>query len=215
MVLKPLFGLRSARNPIREYGNKAVQKNKHGLPRYIGADVRRQIRQECGFGCVICGQAIGSYEHIEPTFEDAREHDPKRMALLCGSCHQKVTSGMWSKAKVWQARAQPKTFQQGAAKDAFDFHDPFEVHVGGNRIANVRCIVRTSQGDEWFSVKRSEDAGAPPLISAKFFGSDGAPALEIVNNEWSCSTGVWDLETVGRTITIRRDKGDVMLQRKR
>ncbi len=53
--------------------------NKHGLSRTIPEDVKRQVRQACGFGCVCCGFAIVTYEHIEPEFHNAESHDPENM----------------------------------------------------------------------------------------------------------------------------------------
>jgi hypothetical protein len=92
--------------------------NKHGLARYIPSDIQRQIRQECGFGCVICGAAFYDYEHIEPEFADAREHNPAAMALLCGGCHARVTRKRLSKASVWAARKNPCCLQQGFNREA-------------------------------------------------------------------------------------------------
>ncbi len=46
--------------------------NKHGLKRYIEADIRRKIRHDAGYGCVICGNIFVDYEHIEPEFKDAK-----------------------------------------------------------------------------------------------------------------------------------------------
>ena len=51
-----------------------AKENEHGLPRHIPADVARAVRQECGFGCVICGVALIQYEHFDPEFAEAREH---------------------------------------------------------------------------------------------------------------------------------------------
>lgn len=53
-----------------------MEVNKHGLSRYIDAVIRRQIRQNCRFGCCICGNAIIDYEHVDPPFENATEHNP-------------------------------------------------------------------------------------------------------------------------------------------
>src|SRR5680860_323928 len=117
------------------------ESNKYGLSRNIPADVKRQIRKECGFGCVICGGAFITYEHIDPTFAEAREHDPEKMTLLCGGCHFRVTKGIWSKEKVRSAKKAPITFKNGGAKDAFDFRDPFELFVGSNHFQDVGCIV--------------------------------------------------------------------------
>ena len=78
--------------------------NKYGLSRHIPETVKRKVRQACGFGCVCCGLAIATYEHIDPEFSEAKNHDWKKIAYLCGSCHDKVTRGFWSKNKIKKAR---------------------------------------------------------------------------------------------------------------
>lgn len=174
--------------------------------------MRRRVRQKCGFGCVICGLAITQYEHIDPPFAEATAHDPERIALLCGSCHDRVTRGIWSKEMVLKARLAPITFVKGYARDAFDFRDPFELFVGDNCFTDVRCVVRKSTGEEWFSIEPPEIPNAPPRLSAKFFGPNGEPELEIYQNEWKCTTGVWDLKISGPIIEIRTAPRKVMLR---
>jgi len=187
-------------------------KNKHGLDRNIPESIRRQVRQQCGFGCVICGLAITQYEHIDPPFSEAITHDPERIALLCGSCHDRVTRGFLSKNKVLEARRRPITFVRGVSRDAFDFKSPFELKVGSNSFNDIRCIVRKRNGEEWFSFEPPEDPKAPPRLSAKFFGRTGKIELEIRQNEWFCATGVWDLQVSGSSFVVRTERDKVMLQ---
>ncbi|WP_140145769.1 HNH endonuclease, partial [Vibrio parahaemolyticus] len=75
-------------------------KNKHGLSRYIPEDVKRKVRQKCGYGCVVCGTAIVEYEHVDPEFSEAKEHDPDKIVLLCSQCHAKVTRKFLSKESI-------------------------------------------------------------------------------------------------------------------
>lgn len=160
----------------------------------------------------MCGLAITQYEHIDPPYAEATSHDPEKIALLCGSCHDRVTRGMWSKDKVLEARLAPITFAKGYARDAFDFKVPFELFVGDNCFADVRCIVQKSTGEEWFSIEPPEATDAPPRLNAKFFGPNGQPELEIYQNEWKCTTGVWDLKVYGSIIEIRAAPRKVMLR---
>jgi len=188
--------------------------NIHGLDRNIPEPIRRQVRQECGFGCVICGLAIAQYEHIDPTFADAEVHDPKKIALLCANCHDRITRGIWSKDFVLRARKNPKTFQQGYARDVFQYENPFDLVVGDSHFDNIRCIVRTSSGEEWFTIEPSETQEGPPRLSAKFFGPKGMLELEIIRNEWSCPTNLWDLKTEGQVLEVRRAPGEIALRLK-
>ena len=81
--------------------------NKHGLPRNIPSDVQRKIRQDDGYGCVICGQILVDYEHIDPLFCDAKEHDPEKIALLCSHHHDLVTRKVLPKRVVKEAKSKP------------------------------------------------------------------------------------------------------------
>jgi hypothetical protein len=163
---------------------------------------------------VICGLAIAQYEHIDPPFAEARIHDPRNIALLCGTCHDRVTRGLWSKDRVLLARKSPITFNQGFSKDAFDFRNPFDLFVGNSCFRDIRCIVRKGNSEEWFTIEPPEATDAPPRLSAKFFGPSGLPELEIVRNEWRCSTGVWDLRISGPTIEVLSMRNQVMLRLK-
>lgn len=186
--------------------------NKHGLQRYIPEPIRRQVRQECGFGCVICGSAIVQYEHIDPPFAEARSHYANCIALLCGTCHDRVTRGILSKETIVEARTHPITFQRRFSKDAFDLCGPFQLKVGSNYFENVRSIVRRGRDDEWFVVEEPEVPTGPARISAKFFDESGKCGLEIVRNEWICPTEVWDCVVKGSTVEIRQRKSRTVLR---
>ena len=62
---------------------------KYWLIRTVLADVKRAIRQRCGFSYVVCGLGFYDYEHFDPDFQDATEHNPRGMTLLCSQCNQK------------------------------------------------------------------------------------------------------------------------------
>jgi hypothetical protein len=214
LLLKESCRLRSCRGikPVANKKGDQITKNKYGLDRNIPESVRRLVRQECGFGCVICGLAIAQYEHIDPPFAEAKAHDPKNIALLCGGCHDRITRGIWSKERVILARKSPITFSQGFSRDAFDFRDPFDLFVGNSRFRDIRCIVRKETGEEWFTIEPPEAPDAPPRISAKFFGISEIPELEIVQNEWRCSTGIWDLRISGPKLEVRSTRNQVKLR---
>ena len=73
-----------------------IKTNQHGLKRQIPPDVAFQVRSECGFGCVVCGNAVYEYEHIDPPFAEAKQHEAARIALVCGGCHSPKTRGFTS-----------------------------------------------------------------------------------------------------------------------
>jgi hypothetical protein len=186
--------------------------NRHGLSRNIPEPVKRQIRQDCGFGCVVCGGSIIEYEHIDPPFADAAAHDPKLMALLCPTCHQKVTSGMMSKNTVKEGRADPYCRRVGFSNQFWDIGKSMPSLVfGGLTLRNCPVPIQV-KGIPLFEIKEGEEAGAPFQLSGNFFNSSGKPSLEIVNNEWKVLTSNWDVEVTGPTITVRDGSGNVSLR---
>ena len=90
--------------------------NKHGLSRNIPPSIKREIRVAAGFGCVMCGSIIYEYEHIEPTFKDAKEHGPHKMTLLCSLHHDKVSKKIISKKKIWEDKNNPTPKKTGKVK---------------------------------------------------------------------------------------------------
>ena len=109
-----------------------TEKNKHGLSRTIPGPVKRIIRQRCGFGCVICGLGFYDYEHFDPDFADATEHNPEGMTLLCSQCNQSRGRGRLSRETVAKANKNPKCLREGYANEMFDFHsEPIEIKFAG------------------------------------------------------------------------------------
>lgn len=186
--------------------------NNQGLPRRIPEDVQRQVRQACGFGCVICGCGIYQYEHLEPEFHEAHYHDPDAIALLCGSCHDRITRKIWPKSKAIAARSKPVTLSRGVTSDFLALEHPIQVQIGSNLFKNFDSIISSYDGDNWFRIDPPVEDGSPPRINAKFFSPSGDLDLEIIDNEWVAYTTTWDITFTGGVLTIRRAKYHVVLR---
>jgi hypothetical protein len=185
--------------------------NKYGLSRDIPSSVKRQVRQQCGFGCVICGLGIVQYEHVEPEFKDAKEHRADSIALLCPQCHAKITTKMWSKSRVKLAMRMPKCKQEGFAREFFDFVNESPVLVfGGVRLSNCEIPIEVA-GYPLFSIKAPDNTGEPFLLSGTFTDSNGDTSLTIIDNEWRASSSAWDVEVKGHSITIREKERKIHL----
>lgn len=188
-----------------------TMRNKHGLRRTVPADVRREVRQRCGFGCVICGLGFYDYEHFDPDFAEATEHNPAGMTLLCSQCNQKRARGRLSAATVAAANANPKCLQQGFSSELFDFgSEPIEVGFAGVTFYDCRHLVVVN-GRPLLSVSPPRDPGEPVLLSGLFTDANGRVTLTIENNVWSVGTENWDVECVGPRLTIRSAPGDISL----
>jgi hypothetical protein len=139
------------------------------------------VRQECGFGCVVCGEAICQYEHVDPEFCDATEHLVPNIALLCGTCHEKVTTGFLTKHRVKKARVTPLARQQGFARTYLEGPDPLEeftVLLGGCRFIRPRSVLRIF-GEDLLTIRQPEAANAPLLVSGRFFNDQNDVILSL------------------------------------
>lgn len=184
-----------------------TMKNKHGLPRYVPPDVRLALRQEAGFGCVKCGAAFCEYEHIDPTFPEAKSHDPAKMAFLCPACHTEVTSGRASKDSVWAAKADPFCRRSGHAWGPLEFGG-LTCTFGDMFFLNCRVVLRVSNED-LLTVAPPEAPGGPFRVNAKLY--DGDLAFQIEDNAIILNKENWDVEVRGTSLTIRRGERDIFL----
>jgi hypothetical protein len=186
--------------------------NQYGLSRDIPAPTKRQVRQQSGFGCVACGCAIYQYEHVSPPFADAKQHDPKGIALLCGGCHDRKTKGLLSTESVLRAMADPKCLSQGHSFGPFDLGvDHPEILAGTYHAIETRIAVQVF-GRPILSVEPPEESGGPFQLSAVLCDDQGQTVMEIERNEWRTPVENWDVEVTGRRIICRRAHRDVTLR---
>lgn len=180
--------------------------NKHGLPRNIPSNIKYQVRIKSGFGCVICGNGIIEYEHIEPEYKDAFSHDPNGITLLCPTCHAKKTRGFLSKETIKRAMLRPKALQRGFTKEVLDIGDGFpKVRFAGSTFQKCTIPIRIS-GIPIFQIKPPETINSPFRLSAIFFDSNGFISMQIEENEWIAYTTNWDIEAIGGKLIIRNEK---------
>src|SRR4051794_24115894 len=186
--------------------------NKQGLSRDIPSNVALTVRKHCGFGCVVCGCAIYTYEHVDPTFEEATIHDPAKIVLLCGGCHDKVTRRWLSKETVKQHAMNPAALQAGFSFGPFDFgsNQP-EVKIGQLHTKRMRNIIQI-MGDTILAVDAPEEQGAPFRLSTVLHDQSGNEVIRILNNEWQTPTSNWDVVVKGPRIITRSASGDITLR---
>jgi hypothetical protein len=189
-----------------------VETNKHGLKRDIPSHKKLQVRKNCGFGCVICGNAICHYDHVDPEFNDATDHEPDKIALLCGSCHDKKSRKRISVDTVKKALANPKCLQQGFSSDWFDISgEDLEVILASTIYKNVHEILKI-EDEAILRIDPPEDSGAPVRLSAVFYDKFGKLIAEIKENEWIAYSDNWDVEVEGQETIIRQKMYDISLK---
>jgi hypothetical protein len=196
----------------RKVPGKAASVNQFGLPRYIPEEIRRIVRQACGFGCVICGTFMTDQEHIIPTFADATEHNPDHMCLLCALCHDQVTRGWLSKETVQEARQSPACLKEGYSHNKFHIGDRFPMVELGPLLCINTPVLISIMGEDILRIEPPDTTGHPYQISGKFYDQDGRETLIIKKNRCSVNSSNWDVNIEGNKLTIRSAPRRIVLQ---
>lgn len=178
-------------------------KNKLGLSRYIPADVKRAVRQRCGFGCVLCGAGIYHYDHFQPEFEDATKHCPEGITLLCGSHHDEKSRGWLTSNQIADADAAPFCIQHGQAFGTIRITGATPtIRIGCIRFEECRLPIRLF-GEKLIWFEKPNDTGEGVWLNALIRDQCGEVILEIQRNEWVVGSDSWDVETQGPTISVK------------
>ncbi|WBL44265.1 HNH endonuclease signature motif containing protein [Algoriphagus halophytocola] len=190
-----------------------TESNKHGLSRYIPAKIRRKIRKEAGFGCVVCGSAICQYDHVSPDFSNAHTHNPSKMTLLCGLCHDKKTRGILSLMLIEEAMRNPMAKKRGFVSDFFDFgENPPVVLLGRQKFINTLNLIHIDGTPILYFDLKVQNGRNVYLLNARFHDSKDNLLFQIEDNVWYCPSNSGDIECVGKTITIRDSNSTIALK---
>jgi hypothetical protein len=174
---------------------------------------KRIVRKRCGFGCIICGLPIYQYDHMYGYTLDTAD-DPAGITLLCARHHEEKTKRLLPLDKVLAANESPINVQNGVSA-------PYEVHYSGDQFT-IRVGPGTFVGigsslcalllrDEEVIAFDLTDKGQLAL-NVNLHDRSGNLALSIIDNEMLCSINTWDIEYVGRTLTVRQALGDIMFE---
>ena len=175
--------------------------------RNIPLPIQRQIRQRCGFGCVVCGFPLYEYHHLKG-WANVHEHIAEDITILCDQHHREVTSGLMSMEQVIKANQSPYNLSTGHSK-MLPLHfegDSCEMHIGGNSFTTI------ASGEFTPSIPIMID-GIPIiafilqdhqlLLNLNIFDQFNNKIMAINNNQLIYSVSSWDIEFVGQTLTIR------------
>lgn len=169
----------------------------------IPAELKRQVRQRCGFGCVICGSPIYDYDHIED-YASVREHSFENLVLLCPMCHRKKgTKGLITKEFVWASIKNVNTRARTSPDEIPP--QPYTLEIGSNIIKTFRGCAFSILG---FGILEIIFKGMP-LINATIWDNKGEKAIEIKENNYTLCANTWDIEYVGATLTFRNGPREV------
>jgi hypothetical protein len=185
--------------------------NRHGLTRDIPDNVRRDVRQSCFNGCVLCGRLPFQYEHFNPPFVDAREHHADGIALLCAGCHDEKTRGLLSSDHIATARRSPRNRDENAYWTARMSEGLLTIKVGSNTITAPSALIRLPNGHNILTISRDIGSGGWN-IDANFVDDEGNPTLTIKDNVVTVARGVWDFDQQGTSFCVRAAKRKIVIE---
>lgn len=160
---------------------------------------------------------IIQYEHIDPAFKDALTHDPSKITLLCGGCHDKVTRKVWSKEKVAKANDNPLSRLRGYASEQIDIGASHPViSIGNNRILNSFFLVSMSESLDHnpiplLTINPPDSLDDIYTIDLFITNNQGNEVLRIVRNEVKLHNHQWDARIEGGVMTIMSAETDSKL----
>src|ERR1043166_1146726 len=104
----------------------------------IPADMARNIRRRCRYGCVMCGNPIYEYHHIHG-FDPAVGHVEREITLLCDGCHRKEQNKVIPKSVVIEADGNPYNKKAGTSTPERIWYSdrPVRAKLGANEVVSL------------------------------------------------------------------------------
>ncbi|MCP1425452.1 trigger factor [Paenibacillus xylanexedens] len=178
--------------------------------RNIPEQIKRGVRQEANFGCVICGCPIIDYHHIEP-YHIVKKHDLVNLVLLCPTHHRRANNGEIPPELIHEFKKAPFNASSVFVSESFfiSSYSKLKFIIGTNTFSRTPNII-TCAGKTILSVYPTENDYA--LINAEFYDKDKLIA-EIKENEWHAykNPSIWDIQYSPGHLKINKDSGDVLL----
>ena len=182
----------------------------------IPSAIKREVRQRCGFGCVICGDPIYEYDHILG-WAKTKRHLPEELTLLCKKHHGEKTAGRLPNDLVIRCNKNPKNVSSGLTEkhELFYHGDKSEFVVGSNILLADFSLMETSTsvitiyGYSLLNFRYEDDF---LLLSAHFKDENDNSMLIIQYNELLLSATSWDIVITGRKLEIRKNLQTTLLR---
>ena len=180
----------------------------------IPAHIRRKVRQDCGFGCVICGMPFHEIDHIVE-WSKVREHKADNLVCLCPT-HHGLKSWM-SKEMLLDCKANAfnKSRSTTTAFPLYIFGDTIDIYPGNNHYnkvfteenpVNYPIVV---DNHALISIKKEQKI---LLLSFLVHDENDKLILQIVDNEIVFSTGVWDAVREGTAFRLFNVESNKMIE---
>ena len=172
--------------------------------------VRRQLRQEVGFGCPVpgCGNPYLTWHHFDPPWSVREHHEPNGMIALCRQHHDQADAGAYTSEQI-------RRFKEEAILHEREIRGRFEwmrrdlmVVAGGNFFYRPRYIVNLN-GKSFLWCGR--DQYNHLLMNLSMPDEHKSPGMVIQENYWTLEGKPKDVECPpsGKFIKVEYPNGDL------
>lgn len=177
--------------------------------------LKREVRQRCGFGCVICGLPLYTYEHILG-YANVRRHVADELTLLCDQHQRESTNKLLPREYIIQANKDPYNQRKGISA-------PYTLHYNGPDCivdigSNVFSFRDEGYGTEFVALAIDDDFlisfrldNGHWLLNLNAFDKNDDLILQIIDNELTYSIIPWDIELVGHDLIIREAQQKILV----
>jgi len=172
----------------------------------IPAEIKRNIRKKCNYGCIICGCPIYEIDHLKKEWHKYQEHDENDMFLLCPNHHTEKTKGLLTTNKIMECFSSSK--RKNTEPYKFDI-EKCTLFLGNNLIEVFPGKLFNILNKSYISAKIENDNY---LFNGKIINNDGNTAFELIDNEIILYSSIWDIEFVGKTFEFRNKLRDLFLK---
>lgn len=174
--------------------------------------MKREVRQRCGFGCVICGDPFYQIDHMVE-YAVVQDHQTDNLTLLCDKHHADKTCGRLALETVVRENSNPINRREGANLPSrmlmFEGDSP-KVELGRNWFTSPTETLIALAIDNFPLITFRIEHNAL-LLTLIILDGNNDPVIQIVDNELAFSTEAWDVETVGPSVTVRRAERKIAL----
>lgn len=175
--------------------------------------MQREVRQWCGFGCVICGCPLYTYEHMVD-FAENPVHERDNLTLLCDLHQREKTNKLLPRADVQAANKDPFNRARGVTHP-YGLHfsgGRCEMLLGGNRFLSEgqRLVPLLVNNEEPIAFEFTGDGHLK--LHASIRDRSGEIALLVVANEIVMAATAWDITFIGTRLTLRHGPGDFQFE---
>lgn len=178
----------------------------------IPSDVKRTVRQRCGYGCVLCGLPLYDYDHMTP-WSETRRHNADEITLLCLMHHGEKSRGLLTQAQVEAANADPHNPREGITTP-YGLHfkpgESAEMVIGGNSFTCDGSLVPVVVDDDPLIAFLRDEREL--LLYLRLFDKWNIPRLAVEENVLVMSPHFWDIQFEAGRLTIREGKGEIFLR---